>query len=645
MAKIIGIPVKNIGDKFKALELNEVVAVVNDNATALEGVVSGYQGDVVPSFNLNPSTMPKGVYTPLEAGNYGPTGNKYLQVPINPDTNGDSYIYQIINNGITLELQKTKVPTANFALKGGIDKTIAQIDGEKLNKSEILSLGSNPTFGVDLVGTFANNQQYTTSKTTTIAFQNGGRSAFFPIKEGYAYQIQTLNASLSNSNWGKLFNVLGNTIYTLTSADVTTVDGSQVVIIPSGIGVVEAGLNIATADQTNFIFREITSGLKIKDGRISSDITRNADIINQTNDPGEPNNKYTGLVTGIWDQNTAIGSPVTVIATAPTYSNWRAGVLFPVVAGQTWLIRNRNDIGSSFGVFADAGGNKIANALSTMLTSVGDHMWTFTIPTGATQAGLHTNNTSSYPSTGVTVTRPASEIGKLKNFLLPKSDGVEKKTLSGVWNACGTSITFYDGTIYANGPQAGQITKGYQSWVQDYVSFPDGVRNYGLGGHSWAVQSELPDNVITNKMGTWQAAKYWSAEGATNDFKLNVVIGIESDFINNTGNGTLYGAMRVFVDKVYSLQSDSVIIFITDPHRNNDGYTSYSVNSQGNTLEDYHDVFRWVANRLGAPLCDTFRRGGVNDYNLSSMTRDGLHPIDVGYRVMAREVATVFQFI
>ena len=361
-----------------------------------------------------------------------------------------------------------------------------------------------------------------------------------------------------------------------------------------------------------------------------------------TDPPVDTSNKFAVAGTGAWDPATAIGSTAVINSTS-TYTNWRYGNLINVIPGKGYIIAGRNKVGSTFGVYYNENNLKVANTAISDLTDIGNNRERLVIPNGVYKIGLHFNNANaSFPAASVTFSQEAGtgQEGKVYPEYIPKI----KKVLNGIWNACGTSITFYDGTIYADGQQAGQITKGYQTWVQEEVSFTGGVRNYGLGGHSWA-NNTTNSNTIVNKMTTWLAAKYWSAEGATNDFKLNTVIGAESDYLNNTGAGTLYGAMRLFVDRVYALGSDSVIIFITDPHRNNDSYTSYSVNTIGNALENYHDVFRWVANRTGSPLCDTFRRGGINDSNLSQMTRDGLHPIDEGYRLMSREITTVFRFL
>lgn len=112
------IPVKKIGDPFLFQEMNEMVAQIRKNVEDIGGVSGGFQSDVSPTYNLNPTTNPKGIYAPLQYdANYGPTGNKYIHVPANPDINGDSYDYKIINNGTTLTLQATKLPTGDFATK------------------------------------------------------------------------------------------------------------------------------------------------------------------------------------------------------------------------------------------------------------------------------------------------------------------------------------------------------------------------------------------------------------------------------------------------------------------------------------------------------------------------------------------------
>lgn len=119
------IPTKKIGDPFLFEEMNEMVAQIRKNAEDIAGAVGGFQGDISPTDNFIPSERPKGYYNPTVLGaNYGPTGDKYLTVPANPDGEGDSYIYQVVNNGVTISLVKTIVPTGNFATKPEVDPLI-----------------------------------------------------------------------------------------------------------------------------------------------------------------------------------------------------------------------------------------------------------------------------------------------------------------------------------------------------------------------------------------------------------------------------------------------------------------------------------------------------------------------------------------
>lgn len=60
---------KELGDRLRNEEFNAVVNAVKKNAQDIEGVAGSFQGDVVPSFNF--TNAPKGIYAPLESGNYG----------------------------------------------------------------------------------------------------------------------------------------------------------------------------------------------------------------------------------------------------------------------------------------------------------------------------------------------------------------------------------------------------------------------------------------------------------------------------------------------------------------------------------------------------------------------------------------------
>jgi|GEM_PF-4206381 len=111
MGAIDNIPAnKQIGDKFLNTEYDAIVAGIKENREAIATAASGFQGNIAPYHNFVPSQMPKGYYNPTVLGaDYGPTGDKYLHVPENPNEEGDSYNFQVVNDGATISLVKTPI--------------------------------------------------------------------------------------------------------------------------------------------------------------------------------------------------------------------------------------------------------------------------------------------------------------------------------------------------------------------------------------------------------------------------------------------------------------------------------------------------------------------------------------------------------
>ncbi|QEL01584.1 hypothetical protein FKG96_12460 [Olivibacter sp. LS-1] len=148
--KITGIPVKNLGDKFKAIELNEIVNVVNDNATTLEAAGGGFIARVAPSFSFQGKE--KGIYKPNAIGTYGTTGTG--QVVVDDITAKSWSLYW---NGSSLSGDFVVVDTANLA-----------------TKSELTVVQNTVTEKADKTGAVNSLEQvFLNEKTVVLTLSNG----------------------------------------------------------------------------------------------------------------------------------------------------------------------------------------------------------------------------------------------------------------------------------------------------------------------------------------------------------------------------------------------------------------------------------------------------------------------------------------
>ena len=193
------------------------------------------------------------------------------------------------------------------------------------------------------------------------------------------------------------------------------------------------------------------------------------------------------------------------------------------------------------------------------------------------------------------------------------------------WAAIGTSITYND-----------EKMKGYQSNVMDAFIFKN-YSNLGYSGYSLGKSSKDDMSYILNPLKTksWGKFDIYSLESITNDFKKNLPLGTESDFKDNTGVETYYGALRIFKDKINSLNPNAIIICANGITRNNDNYSSTSINKAGQTLIDYNEALENIAVKNNWIFIDQFRYSGITNNNLNLTTADGLHPNELGYALIS----------
>jgi hypothetical protein len=204
---------------------------------------------------------------------------------------------------------------------------------------------------------------------------------------------------------------------------------------------------------------------------------------------------------------------------------------------------------------------------------------------------------------------------------------ITKKNIYKSWNAVGNSIIAQDGMVY---PNTNNIAKGMQSFVKNYFKFKS-YNNYGYSGNSLTAASVSDTGSIQYFFSTWVAADIWTSDFITNDFKKNMPIGTNLDFLNRTGGLTFYGALRELHEAIFTLSPNYLMITSNALKRDNQGYSSFFTNTAGHTLSDYSDALKWVANRLSWIFIDQFKDSGINDFNLGIFTIDGLHPNDLGY--------------
>jgi len=164
-----------------------------------------------------------------------------------------------------------------------------------------------------------------------------------------------------------------------------------------------------------------------------------------------------------------------------------------------------------------------------------------------------------------------------------------------------------------------------------------------------------------------------------------------NDYINNTGNNTVYGSFRIIINKLRELNKDAKIILITPMQRvdfvyindmKNNAYGSYK-EKNGQSLSQFADAIDSIAEHVHFDVIDLYNKSGMTldklvkfkrlkdpktdeyknysypdfidiPFNPSTdeypypidaidMTYDGLHPSDKGCNVIANMLIDVMK--
>jgi lysophospholipase L1-like esterase len=246
------------------------------------------------------------------------------------------------------------------------------------------------------------------------------------------------------------------------------------------------------------------------------------------------------------------------------------------------------------------------------------------------------------------------------------------------WVAIGDSITYLNDHANETG---NRVTKGYLSRVTEKLPYIQYVNQ----GHNGWTSRRIADSIERLNI---PRADIYSIFLGTNDWWHGDHIGRWEDYVMATGDSTVYGAFRIIINKIRSLNPSATIVLITPMQRSdfvyinnarNNAYGSYKAKA-GQTLEQVVDAIRNIGahehfkivdlyhnKKLEIPRLVQFKRlrdpqtGEYKNYPYPAytgvpfdpakdaypypveaigMTYDGLHPSDKGNACIARELVT-----
>lgn len=194
----------------------------------------------------------------------------------------------------------------------------------------------------------------------------------------------------------------------------------------------------------------------------------------------------------------------------------------------------------------------------------------------------------------------------------------------------GDSITWQDSNIYK---ETNEKSIGYQSILKNRFSIKE-VYNLGVSGASLGMNNYYPKKkcVVTDlDYPLLKDCDLITIMIGTNDFRYGVPIGSIDELADNT----FLGAYQLLINTIRNENPNAHIYLITPLQRNKDGYDINTINDCGNKLIDYVNATKSIGKKYSLPVVDIYNNFTINSSNLDKYTRDGLHPNDEGYKIIA----------
>ncbi|HTE31839.1 MAG TPA: SGNH/GDSL hydrolase family protein [Chryseolinea sp.] len=177
------------------------------------------------------------------------------------------------------------------------------------------------------------------------------------------------------------------------------------------------------------------------------------------------------------------------------------------------------------------------------------------------------------------------------------------------WVAIGDSITYLNEHLDETG---NRVNKGYLTRVVEKLPNVHYINQGHNGWTSGGIAEEI------EHLGLVKADVYSIFLG-TNDWWGGRPVGMLSDYINNTGNTTVYGSFRIIINKLKMLNKEARIILITPLQRadfvyltdfKNNAYGSYNPKN-GQSLKDFANAITAIANHEHFALVDLYNKKGM----------------------------------
>ena len=177
------------------------------------------------------------------------------------------------------------------------------------------------------------------------------------------------------------------------------------------------------------------------------------------------------------------------------------------------------------------------------------------------------------------------------------------------WVAIGDSITYLNDHTNETG---NRVTKGYMTRVAEKLPNVHFINQGHNGWTSGGIAAEIENLGLVK-------ADVYSIFLGTNDWWQGRPIGVLTDYLDNTGNATVYGSFRIIINKLRSLNKDAKIVLITPMQRadfvyindlKNNAYGSYK-EKNGQTLQAFAAAISEIGANENFDVIDLYNKKGM----------------------------------
>ena len=187
------------------------------------------------------------------------------------------------------------------------------------------------------------------------------------------------------------------------------------------------------------------------------------------------------------------------------------------------------------------------------------------------------------------------------------------------WVAIGDSITYLNDHLNETG---NRLKKGYLTRVVEQLP---NIQYVNQGHNGWT-SGGIADAI--DSLGIIKADVY-SVFLGTNDWWQGRPIGTLSDYMNNTGNNTVYGSFRIIMNKIKTLNPAAKIILITPMQRtdfvyvadkHNNAYGCYK-EKNNQSLAAFATAIDSIAQYEHCTVIDLYNKSGITVSNAVKFKR------------------------